>query len=429
MLPTSVRYACLLLLVSTSMAQQLLQPQRLISPVRDAGTYHVATGTWTRTNAGANPAASLGPDTIFSATAPSGYFGIGWEGSEGIDEGILPGTGNPLGGPLDCYEINGFEFAYCSLAATVDWTFTFYDSYVPCSVPGDACINLVGGITVTDMPTGSACWTVTIDLTGGYEVNMEADGGPCARGYQGALSDRDHFGWGATWVTSDGGFTGPLLSGYDPNYSPPGENTCYNTNLTCPAGTTGLGALDLFEIGAPLSGCFMFGGYANSNGCGGPSQVAGTQFHFEMYTDCASPCAIPCVTTYCEANNAGDLALNDCVLANGPLLNSTGLPVTAQFAFHLIGTGNAVISNPPGSQGDLCLGAATIGYYSADVGPVVGQAFSTDLVNGATGGGAGNLPNSLGGTLAPGQTWNFQTWYRIGPGQSGFSDAITVTFL
>jgi hypothetical protein len=426
MVRSTLALASVLLLCATTTAQGQVQALKLISPIRDAGTYHVTTGTWTRTGSGAN----LGPDIIFAATAPSGYFGTGWEGSEGIDEGILPGTTNPLGGTQDCYEIDGFQFAYCSLAGTTTWTINLYDSYIPCGVPGSPpnCMNAVGGVPGLALPTGSACWMVTIDLSGGYEIPMAADGGPCAPGYQGGLSGRDHFGWGAVWSTDNGGFTGPILDGYDPNWAPEGEGTCYNTNVTCAAGATGLGAQDLFGLGAPLSGCFWFGGYKNTNGCGGPSQTPGAQFTFVMYTDCsvAGSCG-QCYTTYCD-NNVGDTAIDSCTVADNPLLTTSGLSgFEGQFAYHLMGAGSSPI-NPPGSTGDLCLGGAAIGRYNTDIGVIAGGSHTTDLVNGAIGGGSGTLPNPPGGTLTAGQTWNFTMWYRMGAGASGFADAITVTF-
>jgi pimeloyl-ACP methyl ester carboxylesterase len=278
---------------------------------RDAGTYHVATGTWTRTG----PAAFLGPDVIYSATAPSGYFGFGWEGSEAVDEGILPGTGNPLAGFQDFYRIDGFQFGYCSWADTIDWAFSFYDGYTPCDLPGSPafCQNIVGNVSVPGLPTGSACWVVTIDLTGGYELCMQADGGSCAPGYQGALSGLDHFGWGAVWTTGNGGVSGPLIAGYDPQWSPAGKGTCYDPSQPCFGWTTGLGAQDLFGVGAPYNACFWFGGYQNTNGCGGPAQGSPAQFHFVMFTDClvgCSPCPAPDIVqdpqggTVCEGQSA-----------------------------------------------------------------------------------------------------------------------------
>jgi hypothetical protein len=427
MLRSTLGLASVLILCAPVAAQRQVQAMKTISPIRDAGTYHVTSGTWSRTGSGAN----LGPDIIFAATARSGYFGTGWEGSEGIDEGILPGTSNPLGGTQDCYDIDGFQFAYCSFADTTTWTFNFYDSYTPCDLPSIPanCLNVAGSVPGLVLPTGSTCWLVTIDLSGGYEIGMGADGSICAPGYQGALSSLDHFGWGAVWSTGDGGFTGPILGGYDPNWAPEGEGTCYNTNMTCFAGATGLGAQDLFAIGAPLSGCFWFGGYKNKNGCGGPSQDSGAQFTFVMYTDCsvAGDCIPDCYATFCD-QNVGDTSIDSCTITDNPILTSDKLPANAQFAYHLMGVGGSVISDPPGAQGDLCLGGAAIGRYNADVGAVVGQSHSTDLVNGATGGGNGTLPNPPGGTLTAGQTWNFTAWYRQGPGLSSFADAIVVTF-
>ena len=44
---------------------------RVTMPTKDAGVYHVATGTWTRTG---GSQANLGPDVIYRADVPSGYF-------------------------------------------------------------------------------------------------------------------------------------------------------------------------------------------------------------------------------------------------------------------------------------------------------------------------------------------------------------------
>ena len=86
-----------------------------------------------------------------------------------------------------------------------------------------------------------------------------------------------------------------------------------------------------------------------------------------------------------------------------------------------------VISDPPGSQGELCLGGSTIGRYNMDLQTVVADSFSTDLINGNTGGGVGNLPGAIGGSIGSGQTWNFQGWVRLS-GTSRWTDALEVTF-
>jgi hypothetical protein len=43
----------------------------MLTPLRNAGTYHVATGTWTRTGV---ESPQLGPDVIYNASRPTGYF-------------------------------------------------------------------------------------------------------------------------------------------------------------------------------------------------------------------------------------------------------------------------------------------------------------------------------------------------------------------
>ena len=55
---------------------------------------------------------------------------------------------------------------------------------------------------------------------------------------------------------------------------------------------------------------------------------------------------------------------------------------------------------------------------------------STDILNAATGGGGGNLPDPPGGNvcLPAGQTWQFQYWYRDGANPARFSKSISVTF-
>jgi hypothetical protein len=428
-----------LLCVGPVAGQQLTMSRfaaRCPTPTRDAGTYHVATGTWTRTSgAGAN----LGPDVIYRADFPSGYFGTGWEGAEGVDEGVIPGPGSPLSGPQDAYRVDGFRFAYCSYSgAPIDWKFRFYDSYVACDVP-DApanCMHQAGPTLIfSGFPSGSACWSVTVDLSGGAEFCMQADGGPCAPGYQGVLTGLDGFGWGAVWNTQDGALAGPLLVGALTGWAPEGEGTCYLPSMTCHEGAAGLGTQDLFAVGAPLAGCFWF-----SSPPGRPCHKAqvnpSIQFDMTLYTDCG----IACQGTDCEDERwcspaalnttgaPGRMTLDTCTIAL-PVVGADQLP-PGEFAYLLVGNGNGVIVQPPGSVGDLCLGGSTpgIGRYSADLMAVdaSGQV-ETDLWRGNTGGGSGQLPNPPGGQLSAGETWNYQYWYRDG-GSSNFTDAVRVTW-
>ena len=95
----------------------------------------------------------------------------------------------------------------------------------------------------------------------------------------------------------------------------------------------------------------------------------------------------------------------------------------------LIGSGTVTISNPGGSQGDLCILGGFIGRYAMDVGQIsLAGTFSTDISNSASGGPGFGIPNSSGSSILAGQTWNFQYWHRDGPNPSRFSKAISVTF-
>lgn len=438
MLRSSLISAGALILCCTASAQQQqVQAKRITMPTKNAGIYHVATGTWTR---GTDAQANLGPDVIYRADAPSGYFGVGWNGAEGTDEVVLPGTGNPKkAGTQDAYFVDGFTFNWCSLqAGPFASTFKFYDSYVPCDDPDIPanCIEQAGCDINIALPAGGFCWTATIDLAGsGYEVCLEADGGPCAPGYQGGGLGLDHGGWG--WINFSTATTGPFLNGYDPNWAPEGGGTCYDPSLPCVAGATGLGAQDLFGIGTPLNGCFWFGGYNNTNGCGGPSQGPGAQFLMIMYTDCTQTCTEDgncgggCTTNvYCDTNpaNGADLGIDSCTTGGAMNLLLSGAPAT-QFGYPIIGSGSGVSTDPPGAQGDLCLIGAAIGRYSKDAVFTDGTgAASVDIWNSVSGGGGGGIPNPPGGTLAAGQTWNFQWWHRDGMNPSKFSKALTVTF-
>ncbi len=231
---SSFAASALLLCVSAAGQQPVVQALRITTPVKDAGVYHLGSGTWSRaTNAQAN----LGADVIYNATVPSGYYGTGWSGMQGVDEGILPGTGRPAPntGLQDEYLVDGWQFGYCCYDTALDVEFKWYDAYSPCddvSTP-TSCLNQTGAtFLVTGLPVGG-CWIVTVDVAGtGYEVCFQAEGGGggCHPGYD-ADPNRDSFGWGATYLHPGTAFTGPIFAGYDDIWATPGRETCYNPTL------------------------------------------------------------------------------------------------------------------------------------------------------------------------------------------------------
>lgn len=433
MLRSSLVAASAVILCSTATAQVGKAP--MPSTAKDAGVYHVATGTWTR-NVGQDPA--IGPDTIYRADIPSGYFGTGWINQQGVDEGMLPGTGHPFGGTDDTYVVDGFTFGYCTQEpTTISVEFIFYDGYAPCDLPSNPsfCVNQVGGpLTVSGAPGGSvnACWLVTLDLMGGYEVTFDADGGSCNPGYDGA-EPLDHFGWSAEYLTSTA-LTGPILSGYDPDWAPRGEGTCYNTSLTCPSGATAAGSRDFFAIdgtGALAPGCYFFGGYNNPKGCGNAHNSPGAQFWFMMFTECG---AGDTGTPFCQTGSQqGSIAANSESLSvsGGVELTISGLAALGgQFAYAIVSDDNTANIQPPGSQGStLCLGAPQ-GRYRKDLETLSGgDSYTLNLqTNSHSPGGNYELPSPPGGNIMSGDTWHFQNWTRNGPGDARFSEGLTLNF-
>ena len=113
-------------------------------------------------------------------------------------------------------------------------------------------------------------------------------------------------------------------------------------------------------------------------------------------------------------------ASNDVTLTAGSLPSNS-------FGFFLCSMTQGFVSNPGGSQGNLCLGGS-IGRY---VGPGQiknsGTAGSFDLTIDLA-----QTPQPTGSvSVAPGDTWNYQTWYRDAVGgvaTSNFTDGLTITF-
>ena len=139
-------------------------------------------------------------------------------------------------------------------------------------------------------------------------------------------------------------------------------------------------------------------------------------------------------TRYCDPGALNSAGTSGTMLAAGSLtIPSNALTIAASdlpsnsFAFFLTSQTQGNVSNPGGSQGNLCLGGA-IGRY---VGP--GQ-----IVNsGATGEVSlaldlTQMPQPTGFvTVQPGETWNFQAWYRDavgGTATSNFTDGLAITF-
>ena len=107
-------------------------------------------------------------------------------------------------------------------------------------------------------------------------------------------------------------------------------------------------------------------------------------------------------------------------------MHASGLP-SGQWSYFLASQGQTLLPGLGGGEGTLCV-AAPITRLNLGVGPgqqvdlTSGSGTRSYVVNFAA------LPSSL--SLAPGETWNFQLWFRdVNPGlTSNTTDGISVMF-
>ncbi|MCP3916044.1 MAG: hypothetical protein GY711_10850 [bacterium] len=111
---------------------------------------------------------------------------------------------------------------------------------------------------------------------------------------------------------------------------------------------------------------------------------------------------------------------NPWVQVNELSVFAQGLP-PGQFGYFLASETQGFFS-PPSSQGNLCL-AGNVGRFNQAPDVIQGPSGSI-LVN------LGSIPVNPPRAVLPGETWNFQCWYRdLNPGQtSNFTDAVTIQF-
>lgn len=149
-----------------------------------------------------------------------------------------------------------------------------------------------------------------------------------------------------------------------------------------------------------------------------------------------TPAALSQTTSFCsaEVNSSGSPALIQTtgsldVAQNGFGLRTVSLPADT-FGIYLVNDQAFSSFTPPGSDGNLCLanpaGGANPGLFSGNIlptGPTGIAAMPVDLTS---------LPLGGGVAVAPGDTFNFQFWYRdedsSGQRTNNFSDAVAVTF-
>ena len=150
-----------------------------------------------------------------------------------------------------------------------------------------------------------------------------------------------------------------------------------------------------------------------------------TLYAFEIpydYDGLGSPYCFPAVS-----NSTGQPARiaafgSDEVVDNNFLLNAADMP-TNQFGYFLASEAQGFVQQPPGSQGNLCLGGNIARFVDQLQNSGVPGSFTiqVDLTS---------IPTYPPSTVVVGENWNFQAWFRdVDPTPtSNFTDGVSVTF-
>jgi hypothetical protein len=358
-------------IVTLAPAQSQANARPITGPVRDAGTYHIATGTWTRS--GAIGLGQLGSEVIFDNTCPTGYFSA-LSGDTFTDEGRLPALESlDLPGCNHAYVIDGFEIGYCTDQPTGEFDIDFYAAYTPCLDP--VVLTPVASFALSGLPggpTGIACWTVTIDLDGATPGTqpfvIPAEGG------DGPGTALDHFGWSFSSSSAGQQSTGFLIAG-DPSTCAVGAGTVFDPMHVGPG--TGLGAADSFFIsnGPTAPGCYFFGG---------PGSGPFASFQLRLFSN--DPCG-PIGNVVCAGDGSGTAC--PC--------NNNSSPSDAAGCINSLGQAGTLRA-----VGDASLATDTLSLRTTNV-PDGGNSFyfqGTSLENGGAGITFGDGLRCAGGALA-----------------------------
>lgn len=350
MLRPSLTTAAVVLLCTGAMAQGDLK-SRLIpitAPIKHAGIFHVATGTWTRNASLANV---TGPDQIYNNTCMPVYYTLMGKSESYQHRSRIPSPSGPTTpsiyygtaqndeapGCQTSYTVNGYQFAYCSNRSTgrVTWTHEFANSYTVCGA-GDMIPDYT--VVVTGLPVGSTtgglqCWIVDVDLSGnsGGGIVLSADGDGT---YQGP-SDVEQFGFSLTQNTPLTGSppnqvgTGPIIAG---DFTWTGgalvglltpctgtDGTIWDNPINLGEQGTGMASNNFYRIAAtpgPVTvpsgpGCYWFGG----NPWG--------DFWLKLYANAGCPQQSP-LTPYCFPGENGIRACTTCSPPNPPSVHGRG---------------------------------------------------------------------------------------------------------
>jgi hypothetical protein len=187
--------------------------------------------------------------------------------------------------------------------------------------------------------------------------------------------------------------------------------------MDLPAGNTAQGAVHTYMWTAPsVSSTEMLVRVRQDNSANDYEDISDGDFTIQLTC---------CGIAYCDPSNLNSSGLPAQLEASGShlvtdsnfILRALQLPPN-QFGYPLFSNAQATV---PVASGILCLGGQ------------IGR-FTSNLFNSGGAGDSGpltidlnNLPSPIGGAVLPGETWNFQVWYRD-VGTSNFTSAVTVVF-
>jgi len=168
-------------------AQALLRTTT--STMQRAGTLHLASGAWTPPPPPGSQLATAGTAYSNSCLPAAGSTFFQTLNTWSLtDDGRAPSPTSPAPatGDFTTYRVTAFEFSYITReldpgaggpGATV--RARFYDSYAECSgLPAStpAADFALGNLPGSQVQGQDAWWLLTIDLTGGFEFDLKADG-------------------------------------------------------------------------------------------------------------------------------------------------------------------------------------------------------------------------------------------------------------
>jgi hypothetical protein len=321
MLRSSLTTAGILLASASAFAQTQVSQhavQVYNGPIRDAGIYHAATGTWTRHANQAN----LGADVIYNNSAPSAptagqyYIDLALAADIQTDEGQVPSPTHPTNlmnrpGCATSYVVDGYQVGWCTdqaVGATGDLRISFYENYTPCtSVLSLTPVNSVqirgvaGGLP-GNFPGAAgavACWFVVVDPANApvttapvttFTLQGDADGS-----YDGT---NDYFGVSfASTLPAGTPRAGVIIAG-NTNTATGYQGTRWDTVINYNLIGTGMGTQNFFYSDGATPNCYYYGTAVNmasyyvrlfSNACG-PTDP-GTSFCFGDGSGTACSCA------------------------------------------------------------------------------------------------------------------------------------------